>query len=227
MHLADGTLPPLHCAIYFAIVIPVVLYGIVKLRENIRKYGTEYVKLFLLLMAIVFVLSGWHIPVPVAGSCSHPCGTPLAGLILSIPEIFLMSFCVLILQALYGHGGFTTLGANTLSLALIPAVLSYFVRKIVLRMDKGPARSAILFISGVVGDLGVYLTTSIELALAWGHTITKILQLIGTIFMLYMPVQFPISLIDGIVNMKLFDYIVNKFDITKEILHVVPIQQKA
>jgi len=227
MHLADGTLPPLHCVIYFAIVLPIVFYGIYKLRNNVREYGIEYVKLFLLLMAIVFVLSGWHIPVPVAGSCSHPCGTPLAGLILSIPEIFSMSFCVLILQALYGHGGFTTLGANTLSLALIPAVLSFLVRRVIIKMSKSPSRTAILFVSGVVGDLGVYLVTSIELALAWGHTLTNILHLIGTIFMLYMPVQFPISLIDGIVNVALFDYIVNRFDIVKDILHIPLVKQRS
>ncbi len=226
MHLADGTLPPLHCVIYFAIVLPIVFYGIYKLRNNVRQYGIEYVKLFLLLMAIVFVLSGWHIPVPVAGSCSHPCGTPLAGLILSIPEIFLMSFCVLILQALYGHGGFTTLGANTLSLALIPAVLSFLVRRVIIKMSKSPSRTTILFVSGVVGDLGVYLVTSIELALAWGHTLINILHLIGTIFMLYMPVQFPISLIDGIVNVALFDYIVNRFDIVKDILHIPLVKQR-
>ncbi len=224
MHLADGALPPLHCVIYFAIVLPIVFYGIVKLRNNIKQYGIEYVKLFLLMMAIVFVLSGWHIPVPIAVSCSHPCGTPLAGLVLSIPEVFLISFCVLILQALYGHGGFTTLGANTLSLALIPAVLSYVTRKVVLKMSKNSTRSAILFISGLVGDLGVYLTTSIELALAWGHSLINILHLTGTFFMLYMPIQLPISLIDGIVNMKLFDYIINRFEIARDMLKIQKIQ---
>ncbi len=216
MHLADGTLPPLHCAVYFAIVLPLVIAGIWRLRRNLAEHGIEYLKLFLVMMAIVFVLSAWHIPVPVAGSCSHPCGTPLAGLVLSVPEVFLLSFCVLVVQALYGHGGFTTLGANTLSLAFIPAVLSYIARRYVLQSENRTFRNALLFIIGVVGDLGVYLTTSFELAIAWGGlSIVKILKLAMTTFMLYMPVQLPISLIDGIVTMKLFDYIMSKFAIIR------------
>ncbi len=218
MHLADGALPPLHCFAYFLVVTPLVILGAKELRKRIRQYGTEYAKLFLLLMAIVFVLSAWHIPVPVAGSCSHPCGTPLAGIIVSIPELFLMSFCVLILQALYGHGGFTTLGANTLSLALVPAVTGYIARRFVLPTHT-PHRSILLFILGVLGDLGVYLTTSLELALAWGGpTILNVLHYTCITFLLYMPVQLPISIIDGIVNAKLVDYILDKFEIVKSTL---------
>ncbi len=223
MHLADGILPPLHCLAYFIVVILLVVLGIRNLRRRILEYGSDYLRLFLVLTAIVFVLSAWHIPVPVAGSCSHPCGTPLAGLILSVPEVFLMSFCVLIVQALYGHGGFTTLGANTLSLALIPSVLGYLTRKYLLSKlePHSASRGIALFAVGVLGDLGVYLTTSVELALAWGGaSIMRMLNLACLTFLLYMPIQLPISLIDGLVTMKLLDYILSRFDVTKNVLRI-------
>ncbi len=34
-----------------------------------------------LMGAAVFIISVWHIPVPVTGSCSHPVGTPMAAII--------------------------------------------------------------------------------------------------------------------------------------------------
>ena len=94
------------------------------------------------------LLSAFHIPVPVVGSCSHPCGTPLISLYLSIPEVFLISFISLLFQAFYGHGGFTTLAANTLALAF-PCLIISPISKYVMGIGKRKTLTfLILFLIG-------------------------------------------------------------------------------
>jgi hypothetical protein len=49
-----------------------------------------------------------HLPVPVTESCSHPCGTPLATIIVGPFATVVISAIVLFFQAIFlGHGGIT------------------------------------------------------------------------------------------------------------------------
>ena len=79
--------------------------------------------------AAVFVISVWHIPVPVTGSCSHPVGTPMAAMIIGPLPTVVISAIALFFQTFIGHGGITTIGANTFSMGIsgnIYRILQHF-----------------------------------------------------------------------------------------------------
>jgi len=66
--------------------------------------------------AFVFFVS--LIPIPAfTGTCSHPCGTPLIAILLGPTiGIALAGISLLLQAAFFAHGGFSTWGANVLSL---------------------------------------------------------------------------------------------------------------
>jgi cobalamin biosynthesis protein CbiM len=73
---------------------------------------------------------------------------------------------VLLFQALLlAHGGLTTLGANIVSMALVGPWVARGVFVAVTRV-RLPVAAAI-FLAAALGDLATYLTTSLQLALAF------------------------------------------------------------
>ena len=81
MHIADGILTWYWCLIWFIVAGAFVFAGARQLAAR-RKLNPSYMSLVGLMGAAVFVISVWHIPVPVTGSCSHPVGTPMAAMII-------------------------------------------------------------------------------------------------------------------------------------------------
>ena len=76
--------------------------------------------------AFAFVLSALKIP-SVTGSCSHPTGVGLVAILFGPLVMSVLGLIVLIFQALLlAHGGITTLGANTFSMAVVDPRVSYF-----------------------------------------------------------------------------------------------------
>src|SRR5581483_9794064 len=72
--------------------------------------------------AFIFFVSLIHLPAFGGATCSHPCGTPLAGILLGPGVALGLAACSLLLQALFfAHGGISTLGANTITLGLLGA----------------------------------------------------------------------------------------------------------
>jgi cobalt/nickel transport system permease protein len=78
MHIAEGFLPHPWWEIWFALSIPVIIYGIWKLKKAIRE-DPSLKPTLALAGAFAFVLSALKIP-SVTGSCSHPTGTGLGAI---------------------------------------------------------------------------------------------------------------------------------------------------
>lgn len=79
--------------------------------------------------AFVFILSSLKIP-SVTGSCSHPTGTGLGAILFGPSIMSLLGIIVLLFQALLlAHGGLTTLGANTFSMAIAGPFVSFGIYK--------------------------------------------------------------------------------------------------
>src|SRR5208283_1169777 len=117
MHIADGILTWYWCLIWFLIAGTFVFVGTRQLSAR-RKINPAYMSLVGLMGAAVFVISVWHIPVPVTGSCSHPVGTPLAAMIVGPFPVTVVSAIALFFQTFVGHGGITTIGANDISMGI-------------------------------------------------------------------------------------------------------------
>jgi cobalt/nickel transport system permease protein len=113
MHLSDGFVPVDWCSAGFVGAAVVVALGLRRLRE-------EDLPKIALMTAAFFVTSSIHIKM--GPTSVHAVMTGLVGAILG-PYAGIAIFIGLVMQAmLLGHGGFTTLGINTVSLA-VPALL--------------------------------------------------------------------------------------------------------
>ena len=79
MHILEGFLPGPWWQIWFAISIPVILYGIYKL-NRLMEEKRDLLPLLAVAGAYIFVLSSLKLP-SVTGSCSHPIGTGMAAIL--------------------------------------------------------------------------------------------------------------------------------------------------
>ena len=113
MHLSDGVVPMNGCLAGFLATAVLIAVGLRRLRE-------EDLPKIALVTAAFFVTSVVHLPLGITSV--HAVMTGLVGAVLG-GYAGIAIFIGLLMQAvLLGHGGFTTLGINTLSLA-VPALL--------------------------------------------------------------------------------------------------------
>ncbi|MGD6806222.1 MAG: energy-coupling factor ABC transporter permease [Candidatus Bathyarchaeia archaeon] len=203
MHIMEGFLPHPWWEIWFAISIPIVIYGIYRLTK-ISKNVPEAKPLLALMGAFIFVLSALKLP-SVSGSCSHPTGTGLAAVILGPAITSVLSMIVLLFQALLlAHGGLTTLGANLFSMGIAGPFLAYAIW-IICKKANAP-RSVGIFLAASLGDLFTYVVTSAQLALAIpiGNGFIDGFILFGGIFAV---TQIPLAIAEGILAVILFDFL--------------------
>jgi cobalt/nickel transport system permease protein len=191
MHIEDGILSPQACATWYAVTTVFVVPGIYEIKRRIRE-NLSYKPFLAMVGVAVFVISSMHIPVPVTGSCSHPCGTTLASIIVGPFASVVISAIVLFFQAVFlGHGGITTIGANTVSMGIAGTFAGYILWK-VLRAANCPLWMA-AGLAGLVGDLVTYLISAFELALSL-HGNVPLVQQWMIFFMGYAPTQLPLAI---------------------------------
>ena len=204
MHISEGILP-LNWALFWGVVVlPFVAFGIWRIRQW-RKTDPAIFPLIALFGAAVFVFSCFPIPVPIAGSTSHPAGTALTAILLGPSVSVVIALVALLLQALFlAHGGLTTLGGNLFSMGLLGSfcgMAAFWVgRKIGLRLFWAG------FAAGMISDLATYFGTALQLALAL-HGDESIVAVFTRIYLAFMPTQIPLSLLEGVVIGGLLVYI--------------------
>ena len=119
IHLPDGVLPVWLWASGFVVVILIwmILLRVMKKEELTRRLP------LLGMMAAVMVLGASVEIVPIA---YHVNLTVMSGILLGPSLIFLATFVVNVILALFGHGGITVIGLNTLMFS-IEGALGYFL----------------------------------------------------------------------------------------------------
>ena len=73
MHIGEGILPFDWCALWYGVAMPFVAIGLYKLKKD--KTVGRMKPLLGMVAAAIFIVSCMPIPVPTAGTCSHPAGT--------------------------------------------------------------------------------------------------------------------------------------------------------
>lgn len=197
MHISEGILPLPWALLWSFAALPFLAAGLKDLRENSAAMP-ELKPLVGLAGAAVFVISCMPIPVPTTGTCSHPCGTGLAALLIGPALTVVIASVSLTLQALFlAHGGLTTLGANILSLGVAGAYAAVGTYKIA--RTAGASRLAASFCAGVVSDWATYLMTSLELAgaLSGGASFGTMFKAITLAFV---PTQLPLGILEGFIT---------------------------
>lgn len=219
MHITEGVLPAQWAAAWFVPAAMAVGKG---LRDMRRQVAANPVRkpFFALLAAAVFIISLLPIPVPVAGTSSHPCGTPLAAILVGPFISSVLASVALFLQALFfAHGGLTTLGANVVSEGLVGSLTAYAV--FVLARRAGLSLFTAAVVAGGLGDLAVYLTTSFELALAL-HGQQPLGEAALTFFVAYLPAQLPLAILEGVFTGLALRFVAERRPDLLVRLHVAP-----
>lgn len=196
MHIMEGYLPVSFCIAWGALCVPFLIAGFFSIRKSLAANRRA---LILLAMsgAFVFVISSLKIP-SVTGSCSHMTGTGLGAILFGPSAVSILGIIVLIFQAiLLAHGGLTTLGANTFSMAIAGPFVSFGVYKLCQKLKVN--RMVSVGIACALGDLFTYCVTSVQLALAHPGqegVLSSMAQFMG-IFAL---TQVPLAIVEGILS---------------------------
>jgi len=197
MHIMEGYLPPKFCVIWGVICVPFLVAGYLSLKKKLEG-NRKSITIFAMAGAFIFVLSSLKIP-SVTGSCSHMTGTGLGAILFGPNIVSILGIIVLLFQAiLLAHGGLTTLGANTFSMAIAGPILSYGIYKLCQKL-KGNKYVGI-FLAASIGDLFTYCVTSFELALAYPSQTGGVGASALKFLAVFAPTQLPLAIIEGILT---------------------------
>lgn len=202
MHIAEGFLPFNWAALWFIVVLPFWFWGLRSIRRTVK--SNPSLKMLLgLAGAYTFVLSALKIP-SVSGSCSHPTGVGLGAILFGPAAMSILGGIVLLFQALLlAHGGLSTLGANTFSMAVVGPFVAYGLYRLVRRL--GGSMAIAVFLAATLGDLMTYVTTSLQLALAFpapaGGVAASLLKFMG----IFAVTQLPLAISEGFLTVIVFN----------------------
>ncbi len=212
MHVMEGFLPPEWAAVWWIISLPFIIYGFIQLKKTVEE-NRDALPLLGICGALIFILSALKLP-SVTGSCSHPTGTGLSAIMFGPFITSVIGFIVLLFQSLFlAHGGLSTLGANTFSMAICGPVLGYYAYRLL--RDTKVNMYVTVFVAVALADLFTYVITSLELALAYpaetGGFLGSFVMFLG----IFAVTQIPLAIVEGAVLSLVFKYIV---DIKPDIL---------
>ena len=197
MHIMEGYLPAGYCVAWGAVCLPFLAAGFFSLRSKIKENRRNLI-LIAMSGAFIFVISSLKIP-SVTASCSHMTGTGLGAILFGPCSVSILGLLVLVFQAvLLAHGGLTTLGANTFSMAIAGPLVSFGIYRLCCRTKVN--HRAGIFLAAFAGDLFTYCVTSVQLALAHpseaGGVAASTVKFLGV----FAPTQLPLAVIEGILT---------------------------
>lgn len=199
MHIMEGALPARFCVAWGLICLPFLLAGFFSIRKTVRE-NRRAVTLLAMSGAFIFVISSLKIP-SVSGSCSHMTGTGLGAILFGPSAVSVLGILVLIFQAiLLAHGGLTTLGANTFSMAIAGPFVSWLLYRILNSCRVN--RKVSLFAAAFLGDLLTYCVTAFQLALAHNSATSFSIALRENL-VIFAGTQIPLAVVEGLLTVAI------------------------
>lgn len=197
MHIMEGYLPLRYCIVWGALCIPFVVAGVMSIKKIVDEHRKTLIVLAMV-GAYAFVLSALKIP-SVTGSSSHPTGTGLGAILFGPAPMAVLGMIVLLFQSiLLAHGGITTLGANTFSMAIAGPFVSYGIYKLCNRFKIN--KLIAVFLASSIGDLFTYCVTSFQLGIAYPSETGGIIASVGKFMGIFAITQLPLAIIEGILT---------------------------
>lgn len=205
MHIFEGFLPGPWWQIWWILSIPVLAYGIAKLKKLVNT-NPGVLPLLAVSGAVMFVISSLKLP-SVTGSTSHPTGTGMAVILFGPAITAVLSSIVLLYQALFlAHGGITTFGANVVSMGIVGPAVAYVIYKAMMKANVNFYVAA--FVTAALADWITYVITSLQLALAFPADPGGVLGSMVAFLSVFAITQVPLALLEGALIAFLFKYVV-------------------
>jgi len=127
MHIPDGYLSPATCTALYASSAPFWHVALQRVKKSLH---TRLVPLLSLFAAFSFVIMMFNLPLP-GGTTGHAVGIALAAVVLGPWAAMLAVSVAIVIQALFfGDGGITAIGANCFNMAIVGALVSYAVYRL-------------------------------------------------------------------------------------------------
>lgn len=200
MHIMEGYLPGGFCIAWGILCVPFLLAGFLSIQKTLNEHK-NLITMLAMSGAFIFVISSLKLP-SVTGSCSHMTGTGLGAILFGPAAVSILGLIVLLFQAiLLAHGGLTTIGANTFSMAIAGPFAAYGIYVICKKMKINKRLS--IFLAAAFGDLFTYCITAGQLAIAH-HADASFGEALGKFMLIFAPTQVPLAIIEGILTMVIF-----------------------
>ncbi len=197
MHISEGILPIGWVISWFVVAAPFIALGLLQLKRR-SEHDLSFKPLVGFLAAAVFIISCIPVPVPTAGTCSHPCGTAISAILLGPAISVLVATVALLIQALFlAHGGLSTLGANIVSMGIVGSFAGFLTFRAC--RSACASLSVAAFAAGLVADWATYLFTSVILASALKGN-DPFLPLLVKIAVAFVPTQLPLGILEGAIT---------------------------
>ncbi|MGY1716236.1 energy-coupling factor ABC transporter permease [Geodermatophilus nigrescens] len=201
MHIAEGFLPAPHAIGWTVAAAPFVVHGARAVVREVRE-RPESTLLLGAAGAFTFVLSAIKLP-SVTGSSSHPTGTGAGAVLFRPPVMALLGTVVLLFQALLlAHGGLTTLGANAFAFAVVGPWAGYGAYRLARSLGAGLLPG--VFVALALADLATYVTTSLQLALAFPDAAGGFAGAAAKFLGVFALTQVPLAVAEGLLGVLLF-----------------------
>lgn len=205
MHIVEGMLPPGWCIAWGAICVPFVITGFFSIKNKVS-HSSKRLVLLAMCGAFAFVLSALKIP-SVTGSCSHPTGVGLGAILFGPLSMSVIGVIILLFQAiLLAHGGITTLGANTFSMAVAGPLVSFGVFRLSKKM--GVNNGISVFLAAFFGDIFTYIVTSVQLAMAFPENGAGLLASLTKFLGIFAVTQLPLAVCEGILTVVVYNILI-------------------
>ena len=204
MHIMEGYLTPVYCVLWGVLSVPFLVMGFLSVKKKLSDHRRTMV-LLAISGAFIFVISSLKIP-SVTGSCSHMTGTGLGAILFGPSAVSILGLIVLIFQAiLLAHGGLTTLGANTFSMAVAGPFVTFGIYKLCRKLNVNNKVS--VFLGASLGCLFTYCVTAGQLAIAYpsadGGLVSSMVKFLGV----FAITQIPLAVIEGLLTVMIISVI--------------------
>jgi cobalt/nickel transport system permease protein len=200
VHITEGIITGSKAVMYSGAGVALVGCGVWRMKKFVNDFPDKK-PLLGMGGALIFFIS--LIPIPAfTGTCSHPCGTPLVGILLGPLIGFALTGVSLLLQAaFFAHGGFGTWGANVVALGFFGCFFGWLVFRLA-RLIGLPIWAA-GFAGRLIGDIMVYVASGMILGTTLAQAPNPQYSLAGyliAIYSAYVPTQLPIAIGEMVVT---------------------------
>ncbi len=164
MHIPDGYLGPVTCAVGYTAALPFWVAASRKVKKTLK---ARQVPLLAIGAAFTFLIMMFNVPIP-GGTTGHAVGGVLVAVLLGPWAAVIAVTIALVIQALlFGDGGITAIGANCFNMAVVLPFVGYSVYRLLAGDSPlgSHRRTMAAFVAGYVGLNVAALLTGIEFGL--------------------------------------------------------------